>query len=51
MKIEEFTVALHCGSDSQVVRNQIESLKELEEDIQYIGIIGLIDILKCMLLF
>ena len=30
MKIEEFTVALHCGSDSQVVRNQIESLEELE---------------------
>lgn len=31
MKIEEFTIALHCGSDSQIVRNQIESLKELEE--------------------
>lgn len=31
MKIEEFTIALLCGSDKKVVQNQKESLKELED--------------------
>lgn len=31
IKIEEFTICLHCGSDRNVVNSQIEALKPLEE--------------------
>ena len=32
MKIEEFTICLHCGCDQDIVSKQMEALKPLEEE-------------------